>query len=334
MQSVDDFGIFEVSTEGFEQKALKVFAFQYRENAIYRQYCDLMQKTPQAVKSITQIPFLPIGFFKSNKIISGDTGEAQAIFESSGTTAQQRSMHYVMYTEMYERSFLKAFAFQYGNPKDWCILALLPSYLERQNASLVYMADALIKASNNKNSGFYLYDVEALNKVLKQNEAAKIKTLLLGVSFALLDFAEKFPMPLKHTTIIETGGMKGRREELLKEELHTVLSHAFGLNAIHSEYGMTELLSQAYSSGNGIFTCPPWMKILLRAEDDPMFVQCADEVQNKPKTGVINIIDLANIYSCSFIATDDVGRLYKDGRLEILGRIDYSDIRGCSQMVV
>lgn len=334
MQSVDDFGIFEVSTEAFEQKALEVFDFQYRENAIYRQYCDLMQKTPQAVKSITQIPFLPIGLFKTHKIISGAIGEAQAIFESSGTTAQQRSMHYVLYTEMYERSFFKAFALQYGNPKYWCILALLPSYLERQNASLVYMADALIKASNNKNSGFYLYDIEALNKVLKQNEAAKIKTLLLGVSFALLDFAEKFPMPLKHTTVIETGGMKGRREELLKEELHNFLSHAFGLNAIHSEYGMTELLSQAYSSGNGIFTCPPWMKILLRAEDDPMFVQCADDVQDKPKTGVVNIIDLANIYSCSFIATDDVGRLYKDGRFEILGRIDYSDIRGCSQMVV
>lgn len=328
-----DFHIFNTTTDDFEKKAIAVFNYQYRENIVYREFCDALKILPQNISSIKQIPFLPIQFFKTKEIISGNA-KAQIIFESSGTTGSINSKHYVTESAIYEGSFLAAFNSFYGNIEDWCIIGLLPSYLERKNASLVYMVNCLVEKSKNKNSGFYLDETEKLFNCLQQNEKNKQPTLLIGVTYALLDFAEKYKMDLAYTTVMETGGMKGRRQEMTREEVQHQLIQQLGINEVHSEYGMTELLSQAYSKGKGIFHCPPWMKIMLRAEDDPFQLYTGADVINKYQSGVVNVIDLANINSCAFIATDDIGKLYPDESFEIIGRLDNSDTRGCGLMIL
>jgi len=320
--------IFKISTSTeFEAMALSVFRMQYAENPVYREFCTYLDTKPASVLQLSDIPFLPIGFFKSKKIISKGKN-SEVIFTSSGTTGNLTSKHLVSDIQVYEKSFRKAFAHFYGDIGDYCVLALLPSYLEREGSSLIYMVDNLIQKSGHEKSGFYLDDLQGLKDQLMQLEAAGTKTLLIGVSFALLDMVEKHPIKLKHTVIMETGGMKGRRRELIREEMHHILQSGFGVDRIHSEYGMTELLSQAYSKGNGRFETPPWMKIIIRDTEDPMTYHPTG------KTGGINIIDLANVYSCAFIATQDLGKLHHDGSFEILGRFDHSDIRGCNLMVL
>ena len=319
--------IFTISSETeFNAKALEVFRHQHTHCKVYRKFCDLLKVNVLKITTISQIPFLPIQFFKSETILEKDK-EPQAIFTSSGTTGSVTSKHYIADLSLYENSFLKAFNLHYGNVEDYTILALLPSYLERSGSSLVYMADRLIKKSNSRDSGFYLSDYDTLISKIKSLEKLQKKTLLMGVSYALLDVIETEQFNLKHTIIMETGGMKGKRKELLKEELHAILKQGFGVPHIHSEYGMTELLSQAYSKGEGIFTCPPWMKIFTRDTEDAL--QLITQ-----KTGGINVIDLANIHSCSFIATQDLGRVQTDGSFKIMGRFDESDIRGCNLMVL
>lgn len=300
-----------------------VFEFQLKSNKIYGEWFKLVGK--QAQHLLTDIPFLPISFFKTHAITT-TTFEPEVIFESSGTTTTINSKHLVKYQQVYETSFLSTFYQFYGEPQNWCVIGLLPAYLERKHSSLVDMVNRLIQKSGHPDSGFYLYEYPQLYSTLQRLEASGQPVLLIGVTFALLDFAEQFSLPLKHTIIMETGGMKGRRNEITREALHQQLKTAFGVNAIHAEYGMTELLSQAYSSGNGRFYCPPWMQVLVRSEDDPFEVRTSGE-------GILNIIDLANLYSCSFIATDDVGKVYTDGSFEVNGRLDNSDIRGCSLLV-
>lgn len=319
--------IFKIGdTQDFEQLALEVFRFQYENIGVYKNFCVLLGIKPSEVKTIWQIPFLPIAFFKNHKIIIQNQPE-EIIFTSSGTTGSNPSKHSVFSLPLYEKSFQMTFEKQYGNPSDYAILALLPSYLERQGSSLVYMVEKLIEKSNNPHSGFYLYEMDALLEKLDYLETTSQKTLLIGVSYALLDLIELKNFQLKNTIVMETGGMKGRRKEMIKEELHNVLKNGFGVRKIHSEYGMTELLSQAYSAGDGIFKCPPWMKILTRDPEDAL-------TYVHGKTGGINVIDLANLYSCAFIATQDLGKTNGDGTFEILGRFDSSDIRGCNLMVL
>lgn len=325
--------IFAASDENFTELALELFRFQYQHNITYRQYCDTLNANVDEVDLIEQIPFLPIQFFKSHQIKSTDF-EAEAVFESSGTTTSTNSKHFVKDTGLYKKSFITAFEKFYGTPKNKCILGLLPSYLERNNSSLVFMVDELIKQSNNTLSGFYLSDYDKLHRTILHNEILKQPTILVGVTYALLDFATKYPMQLRHTIIMETGGMKGRREEITRLQVHKELQNNLGVALVHSEYGMTELLSQAYSKGDGIFHCPPWMKILIREEDDPFSIILPDMTKAKPATGAINIIDLANLYSCSFIASEDAGRLYSNNSFEVLGRMDNTDIRGCSLMTI
>ena len=325
--------IFSAKKENFNSLALEAFRFQHENNPVYHRYCNSLNIDVNNIIHIQQIPYLPIQFFKTHQVTT-TTFEPAVIFESSGTTQTINSKHFVKDTGLYEKSFTNTFRSFYGDPDKWCILALLPSYLERNNASLVMMADKLIQQSGHPLSGFYLNEWEKLHHTLATLEKEKQKTLLIGVTFALLDFATVFPMKLQYTTIMETGGMKGRREELTRDQVHEQLKQRLGLAEIHSEYGMTELLSQAYSQKNGIFNCPPWMKILLRSEDDPFEIISANNISKRMATGLINIIDLANIYSCSFIATDDVGKLYSDGSFEVLGRADNSDVRGCGLMVV
>jgi phenylacetate-coenzyme A ligase PaaK-like adenylate-forming protein len=328
--------VLRVSEGGFEALALELFRFQYDHNQVYRQYVDALQVDIREVQSIRQIPFLPIRFFKSHQVTA--TGfEPSAIFESSGTTGSINSRHFVKEVELYKESFIRGFELFYGPVKDWCIIGLLPSYLERQNSSLVYMVNEFIRQSSSSNSGFYLNEFRQLFTVLKELESSKQKTLLIGVSFALLDFAEAYaahfyPGLFRHTVIMETGGMKGRRKEMIRPEMHAILKTSFHVPVIHSEYGMTELLSQAYSKGNGLFKTPPWMKVLVRDDEDPLCIKLPDEARDV--SGAINIIDLANLYSCSFIATDDAGKVFSDGSFEVLGRIDNSDLRGCSLMVL
>ncbi|MFZ6023731.1 MAG: acyl transferase [Bacteroidota bacterium] len=317
--------IFSLSTGQFDTVCMAVFQYQYQFNPVYRKWCDLTGQTPATVETLVQIPSLPVSFFKQETILTELT--ATHYFESSGTTQTRNSRHWVPDLDVYRKSFNKAFRLFYGTVTDWCILALLPAYLERQHSSLVMMADELIKNSKHPQSGFYLYDHERLNNTLSLLEKSGQKTLLLGVTFALLDFAEAFPQHLQHTIVMETGGMKGRRKEMTRAEVHQVLSNKLGVNSIHSEYGMTELLSQAYSKGEGLFECPPWMKIMVRDEEDPLS-------EGAIGRGVIRVIDLANLYSCSFIDTEDLGQVYSDGRFEVWGRLDHSDIRGCSLMVV
>jgi len=325
--------LFAASAANFNELAVELFNYQYQSNGVYRQYCDALKINTDAVDSLQKIPFLPISFFKTHKVTSGEF-EGGTIFESSGTTGSVNSKHYVKDLDLYRESFTTCFEKFYGPPRDKCILGLLPSYLERKNSSLVMMVESLIAAGENPLSGFYLYDHEKLHRTLMHNELLKIPTLLIGVTYALLDFAEKYPMQLRHTIVMETGGMKGRREEMTRQEVHAQLMESLGLSLVHSEYGMTELLSQAYSKGDGIFHCPGWMKVLLRDEDDPFKVSMAPGNNSRSVTGVINIIDLANIYSCAFIATDDIGRLHANESFEVLGRIDNSDIRGCSLMAI
>lgn len=312
--------------------ALELFRIQYQFNEVYKTYVDTLGVVPGDVKSIEKIPFLPIQFFKS-KEIKTTAFEPENIFESSGTTGENTSRHYVKSNSLYKESFLKGFTHFYDNPQQWCIMGLLPGYLERNNSSLVYMVNELIEISGKTCSGFYLYDHEKLYKTLVHNEILEQPTLLIGVTYALLDFAEKYRMDFKYTTVMETGGMKGKREELTREEIHKILKDRLGIEAVHSEYGMTELLSQAYSAKKGLFHCPPWMKILIREHNDPLTIT-ANKKGTGLATGLINIIDLANLYSCGFIATDDVGRLYKNESFEVLGRQDQSDVRGCSLLTI
>ncbi len=312
----------EVSNETI----LELFRFQYANNQVYQDWCNALGRVPEEVTHIEQIPFLPISFFKTRKVVCGDF-EPELIFESSGTTQTINSQHLIKDASIYETSFQKGFDLFYGNPKDWCIIGLLPAYLERKNSSLVKMANDLIALSQHSKSGFYLYDFEKLNTTLNELDASGQKTLLLGVTFALLDFAEAFPNKLKSTIIMETGGMKGRKKELTRQEVHEFLHRQLGVLHVHSEYGMTELLSQAYSKGEGRYYCPPWMRVFLRDENDPLTIK-------KIGQGLINVIDMANVYSCSFIATDDVGIVHDDGSFEVQGRLDNSDLRGCSLLVL
>ena len=325
--------IFAASPENFKDLALEVFQFQYRYNVIYRQFCDSLHIKPGTINSLQRIPFLPISLFKTH-IIKTTEFEPEAIFESSGTSNTSNSKHFIKDISLYKKSFTKSFQHFYGGVENKCILGLLPSYLEQQNSSLIMMVDELIKAGGDPLSGFYLYDHDKLHRTVLHNEILKQPTLLIGVTYALLDFAANFPMLLRHTIIIETGGMKSRKEEMTRQQVHRQLQKQFGDIPIHAEYGMTELLSQAWSKGDGIFHCPAWMKILLRDEDDPLQIHTASAAKEKPVTGAINCIDLANIYSCSFIATDDLGRLYDNESFEVLGRLDNSDSRGCSLLVV
>jgi hypothetical protein len=327
--------IFEIESDTqFEEAALAIFHFQAEHNDVYKNYLALLKKKPQRIKSVSQIPFLPIEFFKTREVVTrlrqsqspgAEPVEAQT-FTSSGTTGSEVSKHIVADISIYEKSFRETFELFYGDIRTYCILALLPSYLERKDSSLVYMADDLIKQSKHSDSGFYLHNVFELASTLKKLQGANQKTLLIGVTYALLDFVEQFKFNFSQLIVMETGGMKGRRKEIVREELHTILCDGFGVEKVHSEYGMTELLSQAYSKGDGVFKTPPWMRILIRDINDPF--QISDF-----QRGGINVIDLANIYSCSFIATQDLGKLHVDGSFEVLGRFDDRDIRGCNLMV-
>ncbi|EAQ99899.1 acyltransferase [Maribacter sp. HTCC2170] len=325
---IDPHKIFDISTtEEFKSIAMDVFRFQIDNNPIYTDFCNLLGRTKSNVTQLKEVPFLPIEFFKSKKIVV-TTDIEQAIFSSSGTTGQVTSKHYITDLKLYQESYLQGFHHFYGDISDYCILALLPSYLERGGSSLVYMVDDLIKKSSHPESGFYLDEIDVLSEKLVKLDSEGQKAILIGVSYALLDMVEKNQLKLKNTIIMETGGMKGRRKEMIREELHEILQKGFGVETIHSEYGMTELLSQAYSNGNGIFRTPSWMEILIRDTEDPL------TFQNYGKSGGVNVIDLANINSCSFIATQDLGKKYKDGSFEVLGRFDHSDIRGCNLMVL
>ena len=320
--------IFTISTQKqFEKIALKTFRFQYENNLVYKEFCDLLQTNVSKVKSLSQIPFLPIQFFKSHQVVS-NTNPIQQTFTSSGTTGMITSKHLVTDTSLYEESYQKGFSEFYGNIEDYVILALLPSYLEREGSSLIYMVEDLIKCSNHPESGFYLHNHDELIKNLIALDQSGQNVILIGVTYALLDLIEKHQFQLQNTIIMETGGMKGKRKEMIREELHQQLCAGFGVTVIHSEYGMTELLSQAYSLGEGIFECPTWMQIIVRDTEDAL------TYIPHGKTGGINVIDLANLNSCSFIATQDLGKKITNNSFEILGRFDNSDIRGCNLMVL
>ncbi len=324
---MDEASIFTISTDiEFQSLSLEVFKYQYNNNSIYQRFCNLLGVSKNSVKELSDIPFLPIDFFKKEKITCNQNSH-EVVFTSSGTSGNKTSKHYVTNLKIYEASFSKGFYNFYGNITNYCVLALLPSYLERNGSSLIYMTEKLIIESNHPNSGFYLDNIDELVKTLQKLESQEQPVLLIGVSFALLDLIEKFQLKLKHTIVMETGGMKGRRKELIRSELHEKLNTKLGTKVIHSEYGMTELLSQAYSKGNGVFNCPPWMKVIGRSTKD------ATQLIGANKTGGINVIDLANINSCSFIATQDLGKVFVNGSFEILGRFDNSDIRGCNLMV-
>lgn len=318
--------VFRIATRGeFNAAAIELFLYQAKNNAVYQNFLKLLNVDPLQVKTTEDIPFLPIEVFKHHDVMTGEF-DPEVIFTSSGTTSAATSRHLVRDASLYTESFTTGFNHFYGDPRDYRILALLPSYLERSGSSLVYMVEKLMQQSNHPENGFYLDDLKGLANKLNVAGDEGQKTLLIGVSYALLDLAEQFPQELPGTIIMETGGMKGRRKEITREELHNQLCSAFGVTEIHSEYGMTELLSQAYSSGNGIFRGPPWMQVMVREQDDPM-KYCIG------KTGGINVIDLANIDSCAFIATGDLGRVEEDGSFAVLGRFDFSDVRGCNLMV-
>jgi len=322
--------IFSVTEGDFEAVAIEVFHFQYHSNLVYQSWVNTLGLDPSAVTTLEQIPFLPISFFKTHKVVTTEF-EPAIVFESSGTTGTEKSMHYIKSMELYEKSFLQGFERFYGNPDQYAILGLLPSYLERKNSSLIVMVDSLIKKSNNKSSGFYLLDHEKLQQELVRLSKLQQPVFLIGVTFALLDFAESRQLKLDHAIIMETGGMKGRRAESTRSEVHAILKKRLGVPVIHSEYGMTELLSQAYARKEGIFQTPPWMKILVREEEDPFSIKRPDSL--KPARGALNIIDLANLYSCSFIATDDLGSIAAEG-FTADGRLDQSELRGCSMLTI
>lgn len=313
-------------SKAFENVALQIFNYQNENCSLYHDWINAMRINMDSVSHVHQIPFLPIEFFKSNKIIDRNYS-AEIVFKSSGTTTSTVSKHYVSVVQLYEKSFVESFTKNYGNPRDYCFLALLPSYLEREGSSLIYMMQHFISKSKYPQSGFFLYNYIDLLEQLNQCIQQEIPTILIGVSFALLDFAEKNSIDLSNLIIMETGGMKGKRNEMTREELHEILKMRFNAEHIHSEYGMTELLSQAYSKGNGIFTTPPWMKILISDIYEP------NKILPLGERGIINIIDLANIHSCAFIATNDVGILHSENTFEVLGRSDNSDIRGCNLLI-
>lgn len=319
--------IFQVhAASDFENTALRIFEYQFENNAVYRTYCQCINVDQHHVSSLSGIPFLPISFFKTHQVKCGDFTPELA-FRSSGTTGMQHSVHYIKDQNLYDRSLLESFRHFYGEPSDYVFLALLPNYLEQQNSSLIHMMDTLMQASGTPENGYYLYNHEELYQKLMQLRESRRKTILWGVTFALLDFAEHYTLDFPQLIVFETGGMKGRRKEMVKEELYTILRDAFGVADIHSEYGMCELLSQAYSKGGNLFTTPPWLQLRLRSEKDPL------DGSDSVSTGVINVIDLANIHSCSFIATEDLGRRHPQG-MEILGRLDHAQIRGCNLMVL
>ncbi|NEV94700.1 acyl transferase [Psychroflexus sp. YR1-1] len=315
------------SEKEFENAALDVFQKQYQSNGVYKEFCDHLSVNPQEVRSIPDIPFLPIQFFKTHDVKTGHF-TPEITFLSSGTTGQVQSQHHVKNLSLYIESFTKTFELFYGNISDFVVLGLLPSYLEREGSSLIYMVDHFIKESESEESGFYLHALDQLSDTLIRLDKSGKKILLIGVSFALLDLVETHTFQLKNTIIMETGGMKGRRKEMIRQELHEILSQGFGVDHIHSEYGMTELLSQAYSKGQSRFESPPHMKILIRDTEDPF------HYLNPGKTGGINVIDLANTDSCAFIATQDLGKQINSDEFEILGRFDQSDIRGCNLLVL
>jgi phenylacetate-coenzyme A ligase PaaK-like adenylate-forming protein len=319
--------VFSISDkEQFDNTALQVFQYQAKNCKVYADFIGGLGIDAATIKSIDQIPFLPIQFFKAQSILSS-ADDVQITFTSSGTTGMITSRHHITDVSWYEESFRKAFQLFYGDITDYTVLALLPAYLERPGSSLIYMAQDLITQSNNPDSGFYLYNHDDLAAQLTKQQESKKPTLLIGVTFALLDFVEQYQLNFSELIVMETGGMKGRRKEMIREELHETLCKGFGVNAIHSEYGMTELLSQAYSKGEGIFKCPPWMRIITRDTNDPL------SLTTNSKAGGINIIDLANINSCSFIATQDLGKIYANGDFEVLGRFDNADIRGCNLLI-
>ena len=325
---IDNHSIFNIkSSFEFEQLAIQIFKHQFENNRVYRSFCDLLFKHPSEVKTILDIPFLPIQFFKTREVLSSKK-PVKITFTSSGTTGSETSKHHITDLSIYEQSFTKGFEHFYGKIEDYVVLGLLPSYLEREGSSLVYMVDSMIKTSNHPESGFYLNNLSELKDTLTKVDSEGKKVLLIGVSFALLDLVETHQFNLKNTIVMETGGMKGRRKEIIRTELHNILKKGFGVAQIHSEYGMTELLSQAYSKGEGVFTCPPWMKVLTRDTEDAL------TIQESGKTGGLNIIDLANVNSCAFIATQDLGKTNLDGSFEVIGRFDNSDIRGCNLMVL
>ena len=312
--------------DDFETLALEVFQYQFQNNEVYSEFVKSLNISPEKIKSIYEIPFLPVEIFKTRKVLTGNENY-QRIFISSGTTGDQASKHYVKDISLYEINFSKIFSLFYNSPSDYTILALLPSYLEREGSSLIYMTDKLIKATQSPASGFYLDEYKKLFSILEQLKKEKRKTILFGVTYALLDFIFSFKINFPGLIIMETGGMKGKRKEMVREEVHELLCAGFGVEVVHSEYGMTELLSQAYSCGNGIFKSPAWMRILVRDPYDPL----------KPAalktSGGINIIDLANIDSCAFVSTQDLGRVYPDHSFEVIGRFDFSDVRGCNLMI-
>ena len=312
------------TNNSFEALALDIFRFQANNNSVYKTYLKFLDINPDDIKESNQIPYLPIEFFKHQDVVC-EPNNIDSVFTSSGTGGVQ-SKHIIHDVSIYHKSFTSGFEHFYGNIKDYTVLALLPSYMERPGSSLIYMCKKLIKHSAKKESGFYLNGRQELNDLLLELERQNRKTLLIGVSFALLDFVEKHPVRLKNTIVMETGGMKGRREEMVREQLHSILCTQFNVSKIHSEYGMTELLSQAYSKGSGIFECPPWMRVTCRDANDPL--------STNKKSGGINIIDLANVYSCSFIASQDLGKIHDNNTFEVLGRFDSSDIRGCNLMVL
>ena len=322
--------IFSETSQNFDKKSIAFFQHQIKNNVFYKKYIDAIFANTKPISEIGDIPFLPIQFFKNEKIITNQIEKINAqkeeiVFESSGTTSQIKSKHFIQDIDVYKMSFMQCFRQFYGNIEDYCIMGLLPSYLERSHSSLVYMVRVLIEKSKHPLSNFYLYNTDELFDNLRNTEASNQKTILFGVSYALLDFAEKYAIDFRNTIVIETGGMKGRREEMIREEVHALLQKSFNTKDIHAEYGMTELLSQAYSNGKGIYSCPPWMKVLVRDINDPF------QISKKGK-GVLNVIDLANIHSCCFIATDDVGEVFEDGSFLVNGRLDNSELRGCSLM--
>ena len=320
--------VFNIQNQSdFKTCALQVFRHQFKNNAIYRSFCDLLYIHSSDVKEVEEIPFLPIQFFKSHAVLSS-TQAVQETFTSSGTTGSSVSKHMVTDLSWYTKSYTKGFEHFYGPIEEYTVLGLLPNYLERDGSSLIYMVDDFIKKSNKPASGFYLNNLTELSKTLIALDKKGEKVLLIGVTFALLDLIERQQFKLQNTIIMETGGMKGRRKEIIRNELHEILCAGFGVSKIHSEYGMTELLSQGYSSGDGVFDCPPWMKILARDTEDALTMVGTN------KTGGLNVIDLANYNSCSFIATQDLGKVDNNGCFEVLGRFDHSDIRGCNLMVM
>ena len=325
---VSNSDLFSISNQKqFEKIALKTFRYQYENNLVYQEFCDLLHTNVQKVKTLQQIPFLPIQFFKSHTVVSNNEAP-QAIFTSSGTTGMTTSQHLVTDVSLYEESYRRGFSQFYGNIENYVVLALLPSYLEREGSSLIYMVEDLIQLSNQPESGFYLNNHDELIEKLIELDSLGQNVILIGVTYALLDLIEKRKFQLQNTIIMETGGMKGKRKEMIREELHQQLCAGFGVSSIHSEYGMTELLSQAYSLGEGIFECPSWMQILIRDTEDAL------SYITNGKTGGINVIDLANRNSCAFIATQDLGKKQDNNSFEVLGRFDNSDIRGCNLMVI